>query len=122
MIIADSDVLIDFLRGKDSSEVSEELKHGRLFTTAVTIFELWAGVRNETQLKGVDKLESALIVIPLDQKTARAAGEIRRLLEKEGTGIGMADSLIAGICLTYSGTLLTRNKKHFQRVPNLKLK
>lgn len=122
MIIADTDVLINFLRGKGAiNEVSEELKQGRLFTTVITVFELWAGVRNDSQRKSVDKLQSALVIIPLEPNAARTAGEIRRTLEKDGEGIGMADSLIAGICLTHNGTLLTNNKKHFQRVPNLKL-
>jgi tRNA(fMet)-specific endonuclease VapC len=33
----------------------------------------------------------------------------------------MADSLIAGIALEHDLPLLTRNRKHFSRVPGLKL-
>ncbi len=33
----------------------------------------------------------------------------------------MADSLIAGIVLTTGATLLTRNRRHFERVPDLRL-
>ena len=33
----------------------------------------------------------------------------------------MADSLIAGIALARNLPLFTRNRKHFERVPNLKL-
>lgn len=33
----------------------------------------------------------------------------------------MADSLIAGIVLAHDGILLTRNRKHFERVPALHL-
>jgi len=33
----------------------------------------------------------------------------------------MGDSLIAGIVLANGGTLLTGNRKHFERVPGLKL-
>jgi len=33
----------------------------------------------------------------------------------------MADSLIAGIVLTPDAILLTRNRKHFERVEGLKL-
>ena len=33
----------------------------------------------------------------------------------------MGDSLIAGIVLVHRGTLLTRNREHFERVPDLKL-
>jgi predicted nucleic acid-binding protein len=33
----------------------------------------------------------------------------------------MADSLIAGIVLAHHGVLLTRNRRHFERVPGLSL-
>jgi predicted nucleic acid-binding protein len=40
-IVADSDVLIDFLRGKEAStQVAEALEAGKLVTTAISAFEL----------------------------------------------------------------------------------
>jgi predicted nucleic acid-binding protein len=33
----------------------------------------------------------------------------------------MADSLIAGIVVVHRGILLTRNRRHFERVPGLSL-
>ena len=38
-----------------------------------------------------------------------------------GKGIGTADYLIAGMCLAHGATLLTRNLKHFERVPGLRI-
>ena len=32
-----------------------------------------------------------------------------------------ADALIAGTCMAAGATLLTRNTRHFQRIPGLKL-
>jgi predicted nucleic acid-binding protein len=32
---------------------------------------------------------------------------------------GMADYLVAGVCLAHRGVLLTRNLDHFARVPDL---
>ena len=52
---------------------------------------------------------------------AGAASEIRRSLERSGNPIGMADSLIAGIVTSNGGTLLTRNRRHFERVPGMRL-
>jgi predicted nucleic acid-binding protein len=49
------------------------------------------------------------------------AAEIRRSLERSGTAIGMADTLIAGIVLVHSGTLLTRNRRHFEHVAGLRI-
>jgi len=42
-------------------------------------------------------------------------------LEAEGLPIGMADYLIAGICLSRSAELLPRNRDHFSRIGALKL-
>lgn len=36
-------------------------------------------------------------------------------------GLAMADYLIAGICLSRGSTLLTRNRAHFERIPELRL-
>jgi predicted nucleic acid-binding protein len=33
----------------------------------------------------------------------------------------MADSLIAGIVISNGGTLLTRNRRHFERIPDIRL-
>jgi predicted nucleic acid-binding protein len=54
-------------------------------------------------------------------RTAEQAAAIRRDLYRAGQTIGMADSLIAGIVVTHGVRLFTRNRKHFERVPHLKL-
>ncbi|MBI1862155.1 MAG: type II toxin-antitoxin system VapC family toxin [Deltaproteobacteria bacterium] len=121
-MILDTDVLVDFLRGQGAAErVAVELKKRRAFTTAITAFELWAGAKTSEQAAAVETLLGALPILPLETPGARRSGEIQRALEQKGTTIGMADSLIAGICLEQGKPLLTRNKKHFQRVPDLQL-
>jgi predicted nucleic acid-binding protein len=123
MMIADTDVLIDFLEGRGAAarRIALELDHGQLRTTAVTRFELQAGARTARQQRVVQELLAALPALPLDEASADAAGEIRRTLERDGVPIGMGDSLIAGIVLAHGGTLLTRNQRHFSRVPGLVL-
>jgi tRNA(fMet)-specific endonuclease VapC len=122
VFLADTDVLIDFLRGVgDAERIGIELSTGRLCTTAVTAFELWAGSKNPQQAATVEALLAAVTVLPLDISAARRAGEVRRELERTGMEIGMADSLIAGIALDRGAILITKNRKHYQRVPGLKL-
>jgi predicted nucleic acid-binding protein len=72
-------------------------------------------------LKLVGELLAACPCLPLDEPGADTATEIRRILERDGVGIGMADSLIAGIVVTHHGVLLTRNRRPFERVPGLPL-
>ena len=121
MIVADSDVLIDALRGREPGArwVAEGLEAGVLATTAVSAFELLSGARSPKQEDVVQALLAALPILPLDQKAGETAASLRQELEAAGQAIGMADHLIAGICVSRSIALLTRNRKHFQRVPGL---
>jgi len=48
-------------------------------------------------------------------------GEIRSLLEKQGTPLEHADLQIASIALSRNMTLITENIRHFKRVPGLKI-
>lgn len=121
MIVVDTDVLIDCLRGRERStrRVAAELERGRLATTAVTVFELLSGARGAKEAKAVSDLLGALPVVPFDHAAGETAAALRRKLEQAGQGIGMADYLIAGICVSRSASLLTRNRKHFQRIEGL---
>lgn len=123
MIVADTDVLIDSLAGREpiAERVSLELERQQLATTTVTRFELLAGRRSDRQHAVIFRLLEALPCLPLDSMCADRAAEIRRTLEAKGEAIGMADSLIAGIVLAHRALLLTRNRRHLERVPDLAL-
>jgi tRNA(fMet)-specific endonuclease VapC len=121
MIVADTDVLIDFLRGRApaAERVALELATQSLGTTAITAFELRSGARSPRQQRAVSELLDVLTVLPLTVTEAAIAADLRLELEKRGEGIGMADYLIAAICLSRRAILLTRNRKHFGRVAGL---
>ena len=123
MIVADTDVLIDFLAGVDpaADRIAAELKRGSLCTTVISRFELLSGVRSERQQETIRQLLAAIPALVLDEAAADRASEVRRSLEASGNAIGMADSLIAGITLLNGGVLLTRNRRHFERVAGLRL-
>lgn len=123
MMIADSDVLIDFLRGRGpwAGRIRLEIKTGHLATTAINSFELLSGAKTPADKDKVSRLLDALTVLGVSSEASERAAEARLLLEKDGQGIGMADYLIAGVCLAADGVLLTRNLDHFERVPGLKI-
>lgn len=123
MIVVDTDVLIDFLAGRDpaADSVARGLEQGSLATTAVNRFELLCGARGPRQEKHIRQLLEALPTLPLDRAAADRAAQVRRKLEQRRESIGMGDSLIAGIVLTHGGILLTRNSRHFARVEGLQL-
>ena len=123
MIVADSDVLIDFLRGRGEGarRVAVELETRSFGTTAITAFELRSGARTPRQQKAVALLLDAMTVLPFGAEEARLAAEIRRQIEDRGQPIGMADYMIAAVCIAADANLLTRNRKHFERVEGLRL-
>ncbi len=122
MIVADTDVLIDALRGGGTrSLVARHLESGQLATTTVSVFELWQGARPGRAASALEALLDACHILPLDSTAARLAGELRAELRERHADIGPTDTLVAGICISRSATLLTRNRKHFERVPRLAL-
>jgi tRNA(fMet)-specific endonuclease VapC len=123
IIVADSDVLIDYLRGHERStpRVRFELERGDLATTSVSAFELRLGAKGERERAAVSLLLDGLSILPLDADAALRAADVRRSLLSRGEDIGMADSLIAGTCLRHGGVLLTHNTKHFERIEGLRI-
>lgn len=123
-MLVDSDVLIDYLKGREPVQTAlrDLLARGRLKTTVINQFELLAGSRQTaTQSQAVADLLSALEIIGLTSKSAFIAASIRRNLLVAGADIGMADCLIAGIAVANGFGLLTRNRRHFERVPQLQV-
>jgi len=123
MIVADSDVLIDALRGREParSRIALEISGGGLSTTAISAFELLAGARSSAERAKVEALLAPLEVLPLDEAASREAAAVHRDLAERGKPIGNADCLIAGTCLAHNAVLLTRNRAHFERVRELRL-
>ena len=87
----------------------------------MTVFELRSGARSERQRRAVADLLEAMTLVPLGSREAEFAANLRLELESRGEGIGTADYLIAGTCLSREAILLTRNRKRFERVPGLSL-
>lgn len=123
LILADTDVLIDFLAGFQPvmGQIAEYAQAGRLQTSAVTCFELLSGAGEGKRGEALRQFLSVLEVLPLDRQAAEQAARVRRELNSIGQPIGMGDSLIAGIALAHGLPLFTRNRKHFSRVPGLSL-
>ena len=123
MIIADTDVLIDFLRGRGGAamRVALELESRSFGTTAITAFELRSGARTTKQRKAIDTLLDAMTIFTFGPEEARVAADLRQQLKRQGQAIGMADYMIAAVCIASDGVLLTRTRRHFVRVEGLRL-
>lgn len=122
LVVVDTDLLIDFLRGKGTGValVRTLLVEQRLRLTAVTGFELRMGTDFLARQDEILRLFRSRTV-PLDLASALSGGEAAAGLRASGRGIGFADSLQAGICLRHDPPFATRNRRHFDRIPGLRL-
>jgi tRNA(fMet)-specific endonuclease VapC len=123
LIIADTDVLIDYLAGTQptADQVKAYIESDGLQTSAITCFELLSGAREGKRGDRVRRMMAAIPVLPLDREAAERSAAVRQQLTRSGASIGMADSLIAGIALVNGLPLMTRNRKHFENVQGLSL-
>lgn len=122
LLIADTDLVIDYLRGSGAGAdlVESTLRAGDLRLSAVTAFELRLGADFLKRRRAIDALLRRR-TLPLDGAAAMLAGEIYARLERAGDRIGVPDALIAGVCRRFDLPLATRNVRHFRRVAGLEL-
>ncbi len=119
--ILDADVLVDFLLGEGAAGVvAARLRARAAATTSVVVFELARGIDQGDGARLREALRG-LRVYPLDHLAARKAADLWRELEGRGERIGDRDLLTAAIAITANLPILTRNTRHFRRVPGLKL-
>jgi len=120
VIVADTDVFLDFLEGEGAHDrVATLLRAGRLATTAVTVFELWRGLQADADRDLARRALRGVRVYDLTEAAAKRAAEVHQRLKTRP--IGERDTLIAGVCLAIGRPLLTANVRHFRRVPGLEV-
>jgi tRNA(fMet)-specific endonuclease VapC len=120
--VLDSDVLIDYLRGAGPGrDLVREIRASLAFrVTAVTAFELALGHDYARDSAPVDALLAAPCLV-LTRGAGVRAGVVLRQLRAAGAGLEMRDAMQAGICLEAGAPLVTRNVRHFARVPELQV-
>ncbi|MHB8566346.1 MAG: type II toxin-antitoxin system VapC family toxin [Nitrososphaerales archaeon] len=123
----DSDILVAILRNaKEARGTVEELdSEGTNATTSINAFEVFYGAyrstRKEQNIAEARKLFQRLEVIPFDFESSLVAGELAAELALDGSILDFRDAMIAGIALSNDLSLVTRNKKHFERIDKLKI-
>ena len=96
-----------------------------LAVSCINLFELEFGIAksvNRTLMERyLRELCKRYTVLDFDQDAARQAGVLRAHLQSLGTPIGPYDVQVAGVALSRGLTLVTRNTREFERVPQLRL-
>ncbi len=127
-MILDTTFLVDLIDGLPAAitkmkELQERQEN--VFVSTPTIFELWTGVaqcdKPEREKQKVREVLASQLILDLTKEGAEEAGMVNGGLWKEGMPIDLEDCMIAGIAKCYNELVLTRNLKHFQRIPGIRL-
>lgn len=125
MVCLDTDILVGLLRNdKDSIKKISELAGSEIITTTpINATELFKGAyRSKYSAENVDLIQNLLDnieILTYDLNSSKLAGQIIEKLRLEGNPIGDIDCIIAGIVKAHNEKLITRNIKHFSRIPEL---
>lgn len=121
-MLLDSTVFIDFTREyRPAVEAFNQVLYGQS-TSVVTKLELIVGQKTKKDIKKIETILKSLQIniIPINDGVSRVAEKILSEFY-HSHGIGILDSFIAATALVYDEELATRNTKHFDFIPNLKL-
>ncbi len=123
MILLDTDVCIEILRGNQKIIEKRIDCEERVAISFMTVAELFYGAeRSKFKQKNINAIEEFLLsidVINTDLEILKKFGEIKSNLYKENILLPDTDILIASVTLTKCTKLITGNTKHFNRFKNL---
>lgn len=119
-VLVDTDVLIDYLRDRrEAADYLESLANPPA-VSAITVAELYAGVREGRERKFLDEFSDTLTVVDVNDEIARLGGLFRRDYFKSH-GVGINDAIIAATAELEDRMLVTLNEKHFPMLRNVQV-
>lgn len=125
MYCLDTDVIVDFLRGKHATAEKIKKISSALTTTCLNVCELYKGAylskMPENEKAIIDEFLKKINILNFDNKSCDLYGRNFALLRGRGRPTQELDLLIACMCISNNQILVTGNKKHFSNIPDLKL-
>ena len=126
-LVLDTTIIVRHLRGqREETGLIHRLQDiSTVATTIVNAFELYYGAfksketaKNLTSARG---FLNAVEVLDLDDDSAEFAGKVMANLESRGIALDPRDVLIGSIASKNGFSVVTRNSKHFERIPELQV-
>jgi tRNA(fMet)-specific endonuclease VapC len=122
--LVDTDYVVDWLKGRpEAVQLLTTLRRDGLAISHITYGEVYEGIeygRDRTAIaRGFRQFLRGVTLLPTTQPIMRRFAQVRGQLRAQGQLIGDMDLLIAATALATHRTLVTRNHRHFARVPGL---
>lgn len=127
-MIADTTLLVDLLRRDEAAKERTRRLESEgvvLWIPTPAVFELWEGAeradRPDDEVRRIEAVLADYTIMPFERRHAARAGRLSGALLRRGTMIDPIDAEIAGMALEERLPVLTRNARHFERVPGLEI-
>ena len=118
--LVDTNILVDVTRGSPEAADYLDALGGNWSTSMITCLELLAGARTQRETTDLDLVLRGYRAIPPNDDISRRAYYLVKTYARSH-GLETLDALIAATALEEGLTLVTRNRKHFQMIVDLKL-
>lgn len=123
MILADSNILIDYFRSRNS-ELSKKMDSLDVAVCGVIRTELLHGARDDTEINNILEALNTFDNLPSDEYDWDGIGFMLQTMRSHGYSFPLADAIIAFTAIKYDIPLWTGDK-HFKFIqalyPELKL-
>ena len=113
--LVDTDVLIDFLRGREQAVSFVNLESDRIIISSIVVAELYAGVRGgkgDTEQNTLERFLSLFRIVHVTAAIARLGGLYKRDYGRSH-GVSLADAVVAATATLENAALKTLNVKHY---------
>ncbi len=128
-VIFDSSEIISLERNRAQVQVLVSGREDEPFgISVVTVAELLHGVeRADTEVRRlkrqsfVEKVLESFAIFPFDTTVARIYARIWASLAKKGLTLGAHDLIIAATAISLDYSVITANRRHFEKIEGLKL-
>lgn len=114
MLLLDTSVLIEVLRGREAARRLDELRETQPppLICAINVYEVWRGARTPEE-GAIRRLLDALRTVPLTAREGEMAGIWRRDFASRGVTLSQSDCLVAAAAVSAGASLATGNPKDF---------
>ncbi len=118
LIVVDTTVLIDILRGHIPAVEWAAALDRRMVATELTRTEILRGLRSHER-GAAERLFAGIRWMGVTEAIARRAGELGRASRRSHRGLGTVDLLVGATALDLEAPLATSNVRHYPMFPDL---
>ena len=125
MILIDTDICIELLRGNKKVIDKRKEENDTIAVSFMTVSELYYGAyKSNKPSHNTSLVEEFILTVNVIQSSLRISkrfGDLKSKLQREGILIEDADIFVAATCLETCEKLITGNIKHYNRIDELKI-